>query len=87
MSDPYFEEKFDDFRVEVIDRLARIETQHARILERLERINGTMEEHDEALGEHEARLARMRGAATVLAALTAAAVSALLTRLRIWFAP
>jgi len=87
MDDPFFGEKFDDFRVEVIDRLARIETHHMRILERLDRINGTMDDHGDALDEHEARLARMRGAATVLAALTAAAVSALVSRLRIWFAP
>ena len=87
MDDSFFEDKFDGFRVDVIDRLARIETQHARILERLDRINGTMEEHDEALGEHEARLSRMRGAATVLAALTATVVSALVARLRVWIAP
>ena len=87
MDDPFFGEKFDEFRVEVIDRLARIETQHTRILERLDRINGTMDEHDDALGEHEARLARMRGAASMLAALIAAAVSALVAHLRVWIAP
>jgi len=87
MDDPFFGEKFEDFRVEVIDRLARIETMHARILEQLNRINGTMDEHDETLTDHEARLSRMRGAAAVLAALTAAAVSAFLAHLRIWFTP
>jgi hypothetical protein len=87
MDDPFFGEKFDDFRVEVIDRLARIETQHTRILERLDRINGTMEEHGQVLVDHEARLARIRGAAGILAALVAAAVSAVVNRLRVGIAP
>jgi hypothetical protein len=87
MGDPFSGQKFDDFRVEVIDRLARIETMHARILEQLNRINGTMDEHDETLIDHEARLSRMRGAAAVLGALTAAAVSAAIAHLRIWFKP
>ena len=87
MDAPIFEEKFDDFRVEVIDRLARIETQHTRILERLDRINGTMDDHSDSLAEHEARLARMRGAAGILAAMIATVVSALVTHLRVWFAP
>jgi hypothetical protein len=87
MSEPFFQQKFDDFRVEVIDRLARIETLHARIIERLDHINGTMDEHDDALVEHEKKLARMRGAAGILAALVAAAVSVMISRIRFWFAP
>jgi hypothetical protein len=87
MQDPFFEEKFDEFRINVIDRLARIETQHERIIERLDRMNGTAELHAEALDEHEERLDRMRGASTVIAALVAAAVTAILARLRVWLAP
>jgi hypothetical protein len=87
MSDPFFEEKFDDFRVEVIDRLARIETQHGRVIEHLDRLNGSMEEHADTLRDHEKKLARMRGAASVLATLVAAAVSLFLHRLRAWFSP
>ena len=87
MPGSFFEEKFDDFRVEVIDRLARIETQHERMIERLDRMNGTIDRHDGALTEHEKKLARMRGAASILAALTAAAVSMLLSRLRAWLMP
>ncbi|HXZ20230.1 MAG TPA: hypothetical protein VEG63_09790 [Candidatus Acidoferrales bacterium] len=87
MQDSFFEEKFDDFRVEVIDRLARIETQHERMIERLERINGTLHEHDRALHDQEKKLARMRGAASMLAALVAAAVSVVLSRIRLWLAP
>jgi len=87
MQESFFEEKFDDFRVEVIDRLARIETQHERLIERLDRMNGTIDEHSGSLHEHEKKLARIRGAAGILAALTAAAVSMLLSRLRLWFTP
>ncbi len=87
MQDSFFDEKFDDFRVEVIDRLARIETQHERMLERLELINGTLHEHDRALHDHEKKLARIRGAAGMLAALVATAVSVVFSRLRLWFAP
>jgi len=87
MQDSFFEEKFDDFRVEVIDRLARIETQHERLIERLDRMNGSIDEHARVLHDHEKKLARMRGAASILAAIIAAAVSMLLTRLRLWFTP
>jgi hypothetical protein len=87
MQDSFFEEKFDDFRVEVIDRLARIETQHERMIERLDRLNGTLGEHTVALRDHEKKLARIRGAAGMLAALVAAAVSVLLSRIRFWLAP
>jgi len=87
MDDPFFGEKFDDFRVEVIDRLARIETQHARMLDCLDRINGTMDEHGESLIEHEARLSRIRGAAGILAALVAAAVSAFIAHLHVGLSP
>ncbi len=87
MQDSFFEEKFDDFRVEVIDRLARIETQHERMLERLERINGTLHEHERALHDHEKKLARIRGAAGIFAALVAAAVSVVFSRIRMWLAP
>jgi len=87
MQDSFFEEKFDDFRVEVIDRLARIETQHERMIERLERMNGTLGEHTTALRDHDKKLARIRGAASILAALVAASVSMLLTRIRFWLAP
>jgi hypothetical protein len=87
MQDSFFEAKFDDFRVEVIDRLARIETQHERIIERLDRMNGNIDEHADALREHEKKLARIRGAASILAALIAAAVSMLISRMRLWVAP
>jgi len=87
MAESSFQGKFDDFRVEVIDRLARIETQHERMIERLDHINGTMDEHADALVEHEKKLARMRGAAGILAALVAAAVSVMITRIRFWLAP
>jgi hypothetical protein len=87
MSESSFQGKFDDFRGEVIDRLARIETLHGRIIERLDRMNGTMDDHGDALEEHEKKLARMRGAAGILAALVAAAVSVLLGRIRFWLAP
>ncbi|HVN09021.1 MAG TPA: hypothetical protein VMV61_08625 [Patescibacteria group bacterium] len=87
MQDNFFEEKFDDFRVEVIDRLARIETQHERMIERLDRMNGTLDDHATVLRDHERKLARMRGAAGILAAIIAAAVSMLLSRLRLWFTP
>ena len=84
MSDAFFEEKFDDFRVEVIDRLARIETQHVRMIERLDRMNGSMDEHEDSLHDHEKKLARMRGVVSVLAALIGAAVSVILSRIRFW---
>jgi hypothetical protein len=87
MPDPFFEEKFDDFRVEVIDRLARIETQHARVIEHLARLNGSMEEHADTLREHEKKLARMRGAASILVALIASAVTVIVSRIRFWLAP
>ena len=87
MPDSFFEEKFDDFRVEVIDRLARIETQHARVIERLDRLNGSLEEHADTLRDHEKKIARIRGAAGILATLVAAAVSMLIGRIRMWFAP
>jgi hypothetical protein len=84
MSDEFFEEKFDDFRVEVIDRLARIETQHERMIERLDRMNGSMDEHADSLRDHEKKLARMRGALSVLAALIGAAASVVVSRIRFW---
>ena len=87
MQGSYFEGKFDDFRVEVIDRLARIETQHERMIERLERMNGSLEEHSHALRDHDKKLARMRGAASILAALIAAGVSMVLSRIRLWLGP
>jgi hypothetical protein len=87
MSEPFFQAKFDDFRVDVIDRLARIETLHDRLIERLDRMNGTMGEHDDALRDHEKKLARMRGAASVLVALISAAITVIVSRVRFWFAP
>ncbi len=84
MSTPFFEEKFDDFRVEVIDRLARIETQHERIIERLDRINGTVLQHSGRLIDYDQKLARMRGAASVIAALVAAVMSAFIANVRAW---
>ena len=87
MQDSFFDDKFDDFRVEVIDRLARIETQHERMIERIDRISGLVDRNATTLQDHEKKLARMRGAASILAALTAAAVSMLLSRLRLWFTP
>jgi len=90
MQDPFLKQfagKFDDFRVEVIDRLARIETQHARMLERIDQLKCTIERHSETLGDHEKKIARIRGAAGVLATLVAAAVSLFISRLRTLIAP
>jgi hypothetical protein len=87
MSDPFFQSKFDDFRVEVIDRLARIETLHDRMIERLDRMNGTMDEHSDSLRDQEKKLAHMHGAASIIASLVAAAVSLLISRIRFWLAP
>jgi len=86
MPDPFFDGKFDDFRVEVIDRLARIETKHDRIIERLDKMNGTMKEHADSLEDHEGKISRMRGAAHVLAALIGAAISVMVSRIRFWLA-
>jgi len=86
MPDSFFGDKFDDFRVEVIDRLARMETKHDRIIERLDKINGTMEEHGDSLEDHERKISRMRGAVSVLAALIGAAISVIVSRLRSWLA-
>jgi hypothetical protein len=86
MPESFFEGKFDDFRVEVIDRLARIETLHDRMIERLDRMNGTMDDHADSLDDHEKKLARMRGAASVLAALLAAALTIIASRIRFWLA-
>ena len=85
MSDPFLaklSEKFDDFRVEVIDRLARIETQHDRVIERLDRMNGTVDTHADALRDHEKKLARLRSAAGMLATLVSAAISLVVHRFR-----
>jgi hypothetical protein len=71
--------------VEVIDRLARIETQDERILERLDWINGTVTSHGTRLIDHDQKLARMRGATSVIAALVAAAMSAFFANMRAWF--
>ena len=90
MQDPFQQmllEKFDDFRVEVIDRLARIETQHGRVIERLDRMNGAMDKHADAIRDHEKKLARMRGLVHVFATLAAAVVSFVIHRLRNWFGP
>jgi hypothetical protein len=90
MPDPFqqlLSEKFDDFRVDVIDRLARIETQHGRVIERLDRMNGTMDEHAGTLRDHEKKLTRMRGMVHVFATLAAAVVSFVIHRLRNWFGP
>jgi hypothetical protein len=57
------------------------------MIERLERVNGSIEEHRHALQDHEKKLARMRGAASILAAMIAAAVSVLLHRVRVWLGP
>jgi chromosome segregation ATPase len=87
MQEAFFGQTFDQFRVDVIDRLARIETQHERIIERLDRMNGSLQDHADKLEEHEERLDRLRGAASVLAALVAAAVSVSVSRFRGWLAP
>ncbi len=84
MNEHLFEEKFDDFRIEVIDRLARIETRQERIFERLDWINGAIGTHEKRLDRHDRRFARLHGASSVIAALVAAAMSAVLGRLRVW---
>ena len=53
MSVPFFEEKLDGFRVDVIDRLARIETKHDQVIERLETLNGSVADHEGRIAEHE----------------------------------
>lgn len=85
MTDSFFIEKLDDFRVEVIDRLARIETKHDQMIERLEHLNGTAAAHGGRLAEHDRKFAHIRGASSVIAALVAAAMSAILPKLRVWF--
>ncbi len=87
MAASFFEEKFDDFRVEVIDRLARIETQHERIIERLDRSNGTVTSQGVRIADHDQKLARMRGMTSVIAALVAAAMSAFFANVRAWLKP
>jgi hypothetical protein len=84
MSASFFEEKFDEFRVEVIDRLARIETKHDRVTERLDTLNGTVTGHSGRIAEHEGKFARFRGAASVIAAIVAAAMSVIVPKLRAW---
>ena len=84
MSASFFEEKFDEFRVEVIDRLARIETKHDRVTERLDTLNGTVDGHAGRISDHERKFARFRGASSVIAAIVATAMSALVLKLRAW---
>lgn len=85
MSVPFFEEKLDGFRVDVIDRLARIETKHDQVIERLETLNGSVADHEGRIAEHERKFARFRGASSVIAAIVATAISAILPKLRVWF--
>jgi len=53
MTETFFMEKLDDFRVEVIDRLARIETKHDLIIQRLDLLNGTVKTHGVRIDEHD----------------------------------
>jgi prephenate dehydrogenase len=85
MTDSFFEEKLDGFRVEVIDRLARIETKHDQVIERIERLNGTAKTHGVRIAEHDRHFARIRGMGSVIAAIVAAAISFLVPKLRAWF--
>ena len=85
MTETFFMEKLDDFRVEVIDRLARIETKHDLIIQRLDLLNGTVKTHGVRIDEHDRQFARIRGAGSVIAALVAAAMSVLVPKLRAWF--
>jgi hypothetical protein len=85
MSASFFEEKFDELRVEVIDRLARIETKHDLIIQRLDLINGTAKTHGVRIAEHDRHFARIHGIGSVIAAIVAAAMSVLVPKLRAWF--
>ena len=85
MSDSFFGEKLDDFRVEVIDRLARIETKHDLIIHRLDFLNGTVKTHGVRIDEHVRQFAHIRGVGSVIAAIVAAAISLIVPKLRLWF--
>jgi len=90
MPDPFlekFSDKLEDFRVEVIDRLARIETQHDRVIERLDRVNGTIDKQSETLREHEKKITRMRALVHLFATVAAAMASFIVHRFRNWFGP
>ncbi len=76
--DPRFDEKFDDFRVEVIDRLARIETMHTTATERLDRFSGILRDHDTELKKHGNELAGAKGAAGIIGAGAGAAIAAVI---------
>jgi hypothetical protein len=80
----FFEEKFDEFRLDVIDRLARMETKHDQVMERLDRLNGTVGANALRIAEHDRKFARLRGASSVIAAIVAAAMSAVVLKLRAW---
>ncbi len=57
------------FEREVIDRLARIETETAGVKEQLARMNGAVAAHARELEEHKSRLDRAHGVAAALAAI------------------
>lgn len=84
MSASFFEEKFDSFRLDVIDRLARIETKHDQMIEHLDFLNGSVARHAGHIADHDRKFARIRGTSSVIAALVAAAMSAILPKLRAW---
>ncbi len=85
MSESFFIEKLDDFRVEVIDRLARMETKHDQVIARLDALNGAVAHHAGRIAEHDRKFARIRGAGSVIAAIVAAAMSVIVPKLRAWF--
>ncbi len=84
MASGFSEEKFDGFRLDVIDRLARMETKHDQVIAQLDKLNGTVAHHAARIADHDRRFARIRGASSVIAAMVAAAISALLPKLRAW---
>lgn len=67
-TDPRFDEKFDDFRVEVIDRLARIETMHTTSNDRMERFGTWLQRHEDELKRHSGEISKAKGAAGIIGA-------------------
>jgi hypothetical protein len=77
-------DRLDYFLVEVVDRLARIETKHDGVIARLDKLNGTVADDGIRISAHDKEFARISGAASIIAALVAAAVSAVIPLLRLW---
>lgn len=68
---PSLEEKFDEFRVDALARLVRLET-------KLDRINAQVEHHAVELSEQKSRLDRAHGAAAIIALIATFVVETVL---------